>query len=88
MSRLLKLEHILLFVHRLSGFRVEVERFPRSREGVVAIGMLGLVSCDAGFKALLADITPGADCVGGYGDVEVGHSGQGVAESQSCDCLC
>ena len=53
--------------------RVQVEGLPGRGEGVGGGRVRGLVESDAALEFLLADVAPGADVVGGYGDVEICH---------------
>ena len=56
---------------------VQVEGPPGRGEGVRGGRVGGFVEGDATLEFLLADVAPGADVVGGYGDVEFCHSDGG-----------
>jgi len=56
--------------------RVQVERHPCRREGIVGVGMKLLVGIDSLLELLLAHITPWADSVADDLDVKLGHSAQ------------
>ena len=76
----------LLVAGLLGCVGVQVEGEPGCGEGVVGVGLLVVVYGD--LEAVLAHVTPGADCVAHDGDVVVCHVAEGVAESQDGRLIC
>lgn len=76
----------LLVAGLLGCVGVQVEGEPGCGEGVIGVGLLVVVYGD--LEAVLAHVTPGADCIADDGDVVVCHVAEGVAESQDGRLIC